>query len=228
VDEDKPQRRIRSYVLRQGRLTTGQAHALEYYWPFYGIDFSRARLDLDQVFDRPAPRILDIGFGMGDTSIALARARPENDYLAVEVHRPGIGSLLRQARAANINNIRVICADVIEVLTHQIPDQSLDHVYILFPDPWPKKRHHKRRLINPDFLSRLLPKLHRHGRIFIATDWQDLAEHVMTVVGDHKGFINLAGEGNTAPRPRWRPITKFERRGKNLRHPVWDFIYGLA
>lgn len=228
MDEDKRQRRIRSYVLRQGRLTTGQAHALEHFWLYYGIDFSHTALDLNQVFGRPAPKILDIGVGMGDTSIALAAAHPENDYLAVEVHKPGIGSLIRQARDADINNIRVICNDVLEVLMHQIPDRCLDHVYIFFPDPWPKKRHHKRRLINPEFLSLLLPKLRAHGRIFIATDWQELAEHVLAVCDNQQGFINLAGKGNAAPRPTWRPLTKFEQRGKKLQHSVWDFVFGLA
>lgn len=228
MDEDKPQRRIRSYVLRQGRLTSGQAYALEHFWSHYGIEFSPTALDLNQLFGRPAPKILDIGVGMGDTSIALAAAHPENDYLAVEVHKPGLGSLLRQARDANINNIRVICNDVLEVLMYQISDRCLDHVYIFFPDPWPKKRHHKRRLINPDFLSLLLPKLKAHGRIFIATDWQELAEHVLAVCDHQQGLINLAGRGNAAPRPRWRPLTKFERRGKKLQHSVWDFVYALA
>ncbi len=228
MDQDKPRRRIRSYVLRQGRLTSGQAHALEHFWLDYGIEFSRTMLDLDQVYARSAPKVLDIGVGMGDTSIALALAHPENDYLAVEVHQPGVGSLLRQARDVNINNIRVICHDVMEVLKYQIPDQSLDHVYIFFPDPWPKKRHHKRRLISPDFLSLLLPKLRAHARIFIATDWQDLADHVLSVCDEHQGLINLAGRGNAAPRPHWRPLTKFEKRGQKLQHPVWDFVYGLA
>jgi len=225
---DKTQRRVRSYVLRQGRLTSGQAHALDNYWEKYGIDFSRAKLDLDACFGRCAPKILDVGVGMGDTSIALALAHPENDYLAVEVHQPGVGSLIRMAQAENINNLRVIYHDVIETLTYQLPDACLDQVYIFFPDPWPKKRHHKRRLISQDFLSMLIPKLKSHGRIFIATDWQDLAEHVLNVCDNHPTLINLAGNGKSSPRPNWRPLTKFEQRGKRLQHGVWDFIYALV
>jgi tRNA (guanine-N7-)-methyltransferase len=165
---------------------------------------------------------------MGETTIALAKAHPENDYLAVEVHQPGVGSLLRLAQAVSINNIRVIQHDVIDVLTYQIPGQSIEQVYIFFPDPWPKKRHHKRRLISSKFLSLLIPKLKAHGRIFIATDWQDLAEHVARVCDNHTSLVNLAGKGNTAPRPAWRPLTKFEQRGRKLEHPVWDFVYGLS
>ena len=165
---------------------------------------------------------------MGDTSISLALAHPENDYLAVEVHRPGVGSLLRLADAESINNVRVICNDVFEVLTHQIPNGSLDGVYIFFPDPWPKKKHHKRRLISPAFLDLLIGKLKTHASIFIATDWQELAEHVLLVCDNHSGLINISGNGNYAPRPKWRPLTKFEKRGKNLRHSVFDFIYCLS
>ena len=228
VDKDKTQRPIRSYVLRQGRLTSGQAYALENYWGLYGIEFSKAKLDLDLVYGRTSPKILDIGVGMGNTSVTLALAHPENDYLAVEVHQPGVGSLLRLAQEEDINNLRVICHDVVEVLSHQIPERSIDQVYIFFPDPWPKKRHHKRRLVSSAFLSLLIPKLTSHARIFIATDWQDLAEHVIKVCDNHPGLINLAGKGNAVPRPTWRPLTKFEQRGKRLLHPVWDFIYALS
>ena len=184
--------------------------------------------NLEQIFGRSAPKVFDIGAGMGDTSIGLASAHPENDYLAVEVHQPGVGSLLRQAKAQNTGNIRIICNDVIEVLTHQITDRIFDHVYIFFPDPWPKKRHHKRRLISSEFLTLLTPKLKTHGRIFIATDWQELAEHVIAVCDNHCGLINLAGRGYTAPRPIWRPLTKFEQRSKKLQHPVYDFVYCLS
>ncbi len=225
MDQNRPLRQIRSYVLRQGRLTSGQAYALEHFWQLYGIDYSPTIINLEQIFGRSAPKAFDIGAGMGDTSIGLASAHPENDYLAVEVHQPGVGSLLRRAKAQNMGNIRVICNDVIEVLTHQISDRSFDHVYIFFPDPWPKKRHHKRRLISSEFLTLLTPKLKTHGRIFIATDWQELAEHVIAVCDNHCGLINMAGKGVTAPRPIWRPLTKFEQRGKKLQHPVYDFAY---
>ena len=228
MDKEKARRPVRSYVLRQGRLTSGQAYALDNYWERYGIEFSKSKLDLDRVYARTAPKILDIGVGMGNTSIALALAHPENDYLAVEVHQPGVGSLLRLAQENNINNLRIICHDVVEVLSHQLPEHIIDHVYIFFPDPWPKKRHHKRRLISSEFLSLLIPKLTSHARIFIATDWQDLAEYIIKVCDNHPGIINLAGKGNAAPRPAWRPLTKFEQRGKELQHPVLDFIYALS
>jgi tRNA (guanine-N7-)-methyltransferase len=228
VQETISARRIRSYVLRKGRLTSGQAYALKHYWQHYGIDYSPVTLDLQQVFGRKAPRVLDIGVGMGDTSISMAKAHPENDYLAVDVHQPGIGSLLRQAEAANLTNIRVVCNDVIEVLTHQLPNRCLELIYMFFPDPWPKKRHHKRRLISDEFISLLTQKMAIHGRIFIATDCIKLSEHIMTVCDNHRELINMAGKGNAAPRPTWRPLTKFEKRGIKLQHPMNDFIYCLS
>ncbi len=228
MDQNKTQRPIRSFVLRQGRLTSGQALALKNHWHRYGIDFSKTELDLDQEFERRAPKVLDIGVGMGHTSISLALAQNEKDYLAVEVHQPGVGSLIRLAEAAKLDNLRVIQHDVVEVLKYQIPRRSIERVYIFFPDPWPKKRHHKRRLISAEFLSLLLPKLTSHGRIFIATDWEGLAEHIVEVCDNHIDLINLAGKGNAAPRPVWRPLTKFEKRGMKLEHSVWDFVYGLA
>ena len=227
MEENKSARHIRSYVLRQGKLTSGQNHALEHYWNYYGIESSTNELDLEQAFGRSAPLVLDIGVGMGNTSIALALDHPENDFLAVEVHRPGVGSLIRQANSAKIKNIRIICNDVIEVLSRQMPNRSIEKVYIFFPDPWPKKRHHKRRLVNADFLSLLLPKMKTHGRIYIATDVEEFASYLLTECDKHQGLINLAGKGNYAPRPEWRPLTKFEQRGLKLEHPVFDFIYCL-
>ena len=220
-------RGIRSYVLRQGRLTDAQAHALENFWPDYGIDFNTVSIDPDLIFQRTAPRVLDIGSGMGETLIKLAETHPENDYLAVEVHRPGVGNLIKMARNFNLGNIRVICHDVIEVLQNRLSNHCLDQVYIFFPDPWPKKRHHKRRLVNTAFLNLLIPKLKTNARIFLATDWQDLAEHMLTVCDQHPGLINIAGTGNYTPRPDWRPVTKFENRGIRLEHGVWDLAYCL-
>lgn len=220
-------RKIRSYVLREGRLTRGQAHALKKYWPVFGIDKSDRKLDLNRIFGRAAPKILDIGTGMGEGTVAFAKTHPENDYLAVEVHRPGIGSLFRQAAEDELSNIRVINRDIVEVLEHQIPEQSLDEVYIFFPDPWPKKKHHKRRLINSAFLSLLYPKLKSHARLYIATDWRELADYILNACDGYPGLGNLAGKGYFAPRPVWRPLTKFERRGKNLKHPTWDMVYGV-
>lgn len=216
---------IRSFVLRQGRITPGQRKALEKHWPEFGVDFNQQLLDIDQLFGRQAPKILDIGTGTGDSTIALARAHPENDYLAVEVHTPGIGSLLRKIAEHNLRNIRIFNHDVIEVLRWQIPPRSLDNIYLFFPDPWPKKRHHKRRLINTEFLPLAGRCMQRHARLFIATDWEDYAEHIKEVFKQVPDFVNLAGEDCPAPRPHWRITTRFEQRGKKLDHSVTDFVF---
>ena len=223
---DKEHKRtIRSYVLRQGRLTDGQAKALEQCWSVYGLDFKHEVIDLPSMFHRTAPKILDIGSGMGETLISLADRHPENDYLAIEVHRPGVGSLIRHAMDKGLHNIRIINQDVIDVIQFQLTDNCLDEVYIFFPDPWPKKRHHKRRLVNPEFIKRLKAKLKLNARMYLATDWEDLAQHILTVCDADPGLINIAGNGNFTPRPAWRPQTKFERRGQKLNHQVWDLCY---
>jgi tRNA (guanine-N7-)-methyltransferase len=219
------ERSIRSFVLRQGRLTSGQTRAIEQYWHKYGIDYTAGILDLDFSFQRNSSKILDIGSGMGETLVELAASHPENDYLAIEVHRPGVGSLIRLAAEKNLNNIRVINHDVVEVLKTQIDDSCLDQVYLFFPDPWPKKRHHKRRLVNSEFLALLVPKMKSNARFFLATDWRDLAEYMLSVCDQHPSLLNLAGSGNFAPRPSWRPVTKFENRGRSLKHKVWDLCY---
>ena len=206
-------------------MTDGQKLALEQYLDKYGIEFSKSEIDLDSVFQRTAPRILDIGTGMGDTTVSLARQHPENDYLAVEIHRPGVGSLLRQITTNNLHNIRISNHDVIDILKYQIPENSLDLVYIFFPDPWPKKRHHKRRLINDSFLDILGSCMKTHARLFIATDWYDYAEHILGVFETRKDYTNLAGTAGIAPRPHWRPSTKFEQRGQKLEHQVLDFVF---
>jgi len=221
-------RGIKSFVLRQGRLTDAQARALEEFWAIYGIDYSAARMDLDAIFHRTAPLILDIGSGMGETLIKLAQTHPDNDYIAVEVHRPGVGSLIKAAAGLGLKNVRVINHDVIDVLRYQLPDYCLDQVYIFFADPWPKKRHHKRRLVNTAFLNLLKPKLKPHARIFLATDWADLAEHLLGVCDQDPELMNLAGAGHYTPRPQWRPVTKFENRGIKLDHGVWDLCYCLT
>ncbi|NKB36481.1 MAG: tRNA (guanosine(46)-N7)-methyltransferase TrmB [Gammaproteobacteria bacterium] len=227
MSDNRATGRIRSYVLRQGRLTSGQAHALKNYWSKFGIDHQVPPLDLDKEFERRAPRTIDIGVGMGDTSLKMASCFPENDYLAIDVHQPGTGSLLRQIEEKHLRNIRVMCHDVVEILSGQIPNQSFDQAFIFFPDPWPKKRHHKRRLINNSFLNLLVPKLKENGCVHIATDWQELAEHMMAVCDSYSGLINMAGAGHFSPRPHWRPLTKFEKRGTNLSHQVFDLSYFL-
>lgn len=221
----QPVRHIRSFVRREGRITTGQQLALENHWGKYGIDFNKTRLDLDQVFHRSAPKVMDIGSGMGDTTISLAKCNPENDYLAVEVHTPGVGSMLRQIVLNNLANIRISNHDVVEVLQYQVPENSLDLVYVFFPDPWPKKRHHKRRLINESFLQTLKTRLKANARIFIATDWSDYANHIMEIFSQNRDYFNLAGQIRTSPRPYWLPRTRFEQRGYNYRHKIWNFIF---
>ena len=225
MKEKTVHRSVRSYVLRQGRITPAQERAIEQHWQTYGIDYRPEPLDLNQTFGRTAPKILEIGVGTGETTIALAGSRRENDYLALEVHRPGIGRLIMELAAQQLTNVRVICHDAVEVLNRQIPDNSLEQILIFFPDPWPKKRHHKRRLIQPAFVTLLSRKLQEHGRILLATDWQDLAEHMLHTCDASTDLINLAGRGRFAPRPKWRPLTKFEQRGRRLQHAVWDLIY---
>lgn len=225
--QDGRPRRIRSYVVR-GRLTPAQKQALERHWGSFGIEYSRQPLSLDQIFGRHAPGILDIGPGMGDTTTALAARHPENDYIAVEVHRPGVGSLIRHSLRLGLTNIRVICHDVTEVLRDQLPHRSLDEIYIFFPDPWPKKRHHKRRLVNARFLGLLVPAMKEHARLFLATDLEELAQDMLRVCEADAALINLAGRGNFAPRPAWRPPTKFERRGERGNQPAWDLCFARA
>ena len=218
---------MRSYVLRQSRITPAQELAIQQHWHRFGIDYQPQTLDLSQVFGRSAPKVLEIGTGTGENIVALANRHSDNDYLALEVHKPGVGKLIRQAVALNLSNIRVICHDAVEVLAHQIGDKTLDQILIFFPDPWPKKRHHKRRLLQPEFVALLRRKLQDHGRLFLATDWQDLAEHMLRNCDAEGELFNLAGRGNYSPRPKWRPLTKFEQRGRHLQHQVWDLAYAV-
>ena len=224
---NKP-RTIKSFVRREGRLTKSQRHALEFFWKKHGIDYSPELLDLEKTFHRRAPLIMDIGVGTGDTTLNHAWLHPENDYLAIDVHRPGIGHLLNRLEINEIKNVKIINHDVIQVLKDQIPDHSISQIFIFFPDPWPKKRHHKRRLINESLLGLIKQKLTWHGRLHIATDWSDYAEHISAICNDDPGFINLSGRNNFAPRPDWRVNTRYETRGRKLNHDVRDFCFGLV
>jgi tRNA (guanine-N7-)-methyltransferase len=218
-----PHRPIRSFVLRAGRISRAQKRALETLLPVYGIPFRPEPLDLDQVFGRAAARILEIGFGMGETTATIAAEHPETDFIGVEVHPPGIGSLLKEIEARGLTNLRIIPHDAVEVLTHMIPPESLDGLHIFFPDPWPKKRHHKRRLIQPPFVTLAADRLKPGGYIHVATDWQPYAEQILAVLSAEPRLENTA-EGY-APRPAWRPTTKFENRGLRLGHGVWDLVF---
>lgn len=220
-----PQRssHIRSYVLRQGRISNAQQRCLDTLLPIYGIPYLSQPLDLENVFGRRATQILEIGFGMGETTAAIAQSHPQNDYLALEVHTPGVGSLLKQIEESGLKNIRIIQHDAVEVLRDMLADDVLDGVHIFFPDPWHKARHNKRRLIQPAFVAQLVKKIKPGGYIHVATDWQDYAEQVLAVLSGEKLLENTAAD--YAPRPAYRPLTKFEQRGLRLGHGVWDLVF---
>ena len=220
-------KKIKSYVKREGRLTKSQLYGLENYWAKHGIDYNAKIINLEKVFKRYGPIILDIGVGAGESTINHAISHPENNYLAVEVHRPGIGRLLNKIEEYALTNIKIIKHDVTEVLKEQIPNRSLTQIFIFFPDPWPKKRHHKRRLINKELIRLVKKKLVMHGRLHIATDWEDYANHIREVGNNDPSLINLASCNNFSPRPLWRTETRYEFRGKKLDHKVWDLCYGL-
>lgn len=222
--EDLKQRRIRSFVLRQGRLTKGQERALETGLPKFGIPYAPEAIDLNVKFNRvESKKILEIGFGMGETTAKIAQTLPDCDFLAVEVHTPGVGSLLKLIEEQALTNIRIIQHDVVEVLQHMLPDASLDGVHIFFPDPWHKKRHHKRRLIQAEFAKLLCIKLKAGGYLHVATDWQEYAEWVLEVLSAESQLANTAKD--YAAKPSYRPLTKFESRGIKLGHGVWDMVF---
>jgi tRNA (guanine-N7-)-methyltransferase len=217
---------IRSYVLRQGRFSRGQQRAYAELLPRYGLAYRPEPLDLRAAFGRAAPVIAEIGFGMGETTARIAADNPHNDYLAIEVHAPGVGSLLKQIEAGDIANVRIVQHDAVEVLRDMVAPQSLAAIHVFFPDPWPKKRHHKRRLLQPGFVELAATRLASGGLLHVATDWQEYAEHVLAVLSASGALRNTA-EG-FAPRPPWRPETKFERRGRDLGHGVWDLLFTRA
>ncbi|PKO47205.1 MAG: tRNA (guanosine(46)-N7)-methyltransferase TrmB [Betaproteobacteria bacterium HGW-Betaproteobacteria-22] len=217
-------RRIRSFVLRQGRLTKGQARALETVFPKFGVSYTPELLDLNALFNRAEnKKILEIGFGMGETTAKIAQTLPDHDFLAAEVHTPGVGALLKLIDELALTNVRVIQHDVVEVLQHMLADASLDGVHIFFPDPWHKKRHHKRRLIQAEFVKLLCSKLKTGAYIHVATDWQAYAEWVLEVLSSESLLQNTAKD--YAEKPSYRPLTKFENRGIKLGHGVWDLVF---
>lgn len=218
-----PGNHIRSYVLRQGRISEAQQRSYNTLMPVYGIIYSKQLLDLPRSFGRDAPKILEIGFGMGETSATIAENYPQNDYLALEVHTPGVGSLLKQIQAMQLSNIRIIQHDAVEVLRDMLADESLDGVHIYFPDPWHKARHNKRRLIQAPLAALLASKLKVGAYLHLATDWENYAEQMLAVLSAEPGLHNTATD--YAPRPAHRPLTKFENRGLRLGHGVWDLIF---
>jgi tRNA (guanine-N7-)-methyltransferase len=218
-------RSIRSFVMRGGRITEAQQRALDSLWPRYGISFQPAPLDFEATFGRLAPVTLEIGFGNGDNLAAQAAMHPERNYLGIEVHRPGVGRLLLGVEEQQLTNVRIICHDAVEVLAHQVAPQTLDEVLILFPDPWPKKRHHKRRLVQAPFAKLVADRLRVGGVLRFATDWQPYADAALEVLSANPRLHNFAPDGTFVPRPTERAPTRFEKRGERLGHGVWDLAF---
>lgn len=216
---------MRSFVRREGRITPAQQRALEQLWPTYGIEYTEKLIDSAVEFHRAAPLSIDIGFGNGLSTLHIAQHQPHWNHLGIEVYRSGVGSLLKGIDERELGNVRAVCADAVDVLTNMVPDESVDRFLIFFPDPWPKKRHHKRRLVQPEFANLVAAKLNANGIFHLATDWQPYAEWMLAVLDAHDDFTNLAGMGQYADKPDYRPQTKFEARGQNLGHGVFDLIY---
>lgn len=217
--------KVKSFVKREGRLTKGQARALEKCWPTMGLTVDMGLLDFSQVFGNDNPVVLEIGFGMGKSLVEMAAAAPELNFIGIEVHRPGVGACLSSADEADVKNLRVFEHDAVEVLAKCIADNSLHRVQLYFPDPWHKKRHHKRRLVQPAFVEDLRIKLAIGGQFHMATDWEPYAEHMLEVMQAASDFENTSDTNDYVPRPDYRPITKFETRGQRLGHGVWDLIF---
>lgn len=214
---------IRSFVLRQGRVSNAQRRAYEDLLPKYGVPYTENLLNFETVYGREAPRYLEIGSGMGETTVSIARSHPQNDYLAIEVYTPGVGSLLKQIEEFKLTNLRIVQHDAVEVVNNMFPQEYLDGIHIFFPDPWPKLRHHKRRLIQPEFISLLCKHLKPGGYIHVATDWNNYADQILEVMSNELSLTNTARD--FVQRPEYRPLTKFEQRGLRLGHKVWDLVF---
>jgi tRNA (guanine-N7-)-methyltransferase len=227
ASKSDPARRrpVRSFVLRAGRLTEGQKRALEELWPLYGIEEGEGELDLASLFGNYQPVIVEIGFGNGDATWQMASHQADENFLGVEVHKPGVGHLLLKIEEHGIGNLRIANEDAVELLGRRVANHCLSGVRIYFPDPWPKKRHHKRRIIQPRFVSQLAGKMKPGGILHLATDWEPYAEHMLEVMRSSPAFENLSADGGTVSRPQWRPETKYEKRGERLGHGVYDLVF---
>ncbi|MBA0169948.1 MULTISPECIES: tRNA (guanosine(46)-N7)-methyltransferase TrmB [Pectobacterium] len=224
-ENGRPMRRIRSFVRRQGRLTNGQQLALDNYWPVMGVEYQTELVDFNALFGRDAPVVLEIGFGMGASLVTMAAQHPEQNFLGIEVHLPGVGACLAAAQEAGISNLRVMCHDAIEVLMNMIPDGSLSMVQLFFPDPWHKARHNKRRIVQVPFVQLVQRKLKVGGVFHMATDWEPYAQHMLEVMTSVTEYRNLSNNNEYVERPESRPLTKFEARGQRLGHGVWDLMF---
>jgi tRNA (guanine-N7-)-methyltransferase len=218
-------RNIRSFVLRKGRLTIAQQNALDELWPYYGIDRAETVLDFDDHFERSADVIVEIGFGNGESTWRMAQQEPEKNFIGIEVHEPGVGHLLMALEEHEIDNVRIACEDAVPFLQQRVATASLAGVRIYFADPWPKKRHHKRRIIQTEFVGLLARCMAKGGILHLATDWQPYAEHMLEVMQTSSDFDNLSADGDYCERPDWRPYTKYEERGERLGHEVRDLLY---
>lgn len=217
-------KRIRSFIRRQGRLTQGQQYALENYWERYCLD-PNTEYDFTEVFGRKSPLVVEIGFGNGDSLAQMAAADPHINYIGIEVHRPGVGQLMMKLADQNLSNVRIYCYDAIEILEQRFIDNSLVGIHLFFPDPWPKKKHHKRRIVRPDFVELVTKKLKKNGYFHAATDWRHYAESMLMVLATEKGIVNTSPTNDYCERPGYRPLTRFEQRGLRLGHGVWDLIF---
>ncbi|MDX1452522.1 MAG: tRNA (guanosine(46)-N7)-methyltransferase TrmB [Oleiphilaceae bacterium] len=222
---EKVRRGIKSFVVRSGRMTLSQQRGWDQYWAEFGLEPGVSPQALQASFGNDHPLVLEIGFGMGQSLFEMARDFPEFNYLGVEVHRPGVGALLSAIGEAGLNNVRLFCCDANEVLNQSVADASLARLQLFFPDPWHKKRHHKRRLVQPEFVERVRSKLAVGGHFHMATDWEPYAEHMREVMEANPSYENIAGQGQYSEKPEYRPTTKFEKRGQRLGHGVWDLIY---
>lgn len=216
---------IRSYVIRAGRMTEGQKRAFDDWWPTYGLSLFDDALDIEEIFGRKAPTVVEVGFGMGDSLREMAQAEPDKDFIGIEVHPPGVGRLISSAGASDIKNLKVYMADAVDVIKDCIPPQSIDRFQLYFPDPWHKKKHNKRRIVQPEFIALVRQILKPGGVLHMATDWEEYSEQMIEVMMAAPGFDNTAPASQFAEKPSYRPRTKFENRGENLGHGVWDIVF---
>nr|WP_133505020.1 tRNA (guanosine(46)-N7)-methyltransferase TrmB [Marinomonas balearica] len=223
--KDLKMRTIKSFVVRGGRMTEGQQKAYDNNWQTYGLNFEDGAIEYKEVFGRDSDITLEVGFGMGASLVEMAKKAPERDFIGIEVHPPGVAKLMMLAAEAGISNIRVYCHDAIEVMAQCLPKEQASTFQLFFPDPWHKKKHNKRRIVQALFANQVADTLKPNGLFHMATDWEPYAEHMMEVMDAQTNYENISGKGSFHPRPEWRPLTKFEQRGEKLGHGVWDLIY---